>query len=168
MSFHGGLIGVIVACFIFARRRGIVFFALMDLMAATTPIGLFLGRLANFINGELFGRPTDVPWAMVFPNGGPEPRHPSQLYEAGLEGLVLFALLSWLAWRTDALKRPGLISGAFLLGYGAARAFIELFRSPDVQIGFLAGHSTMGQWLSGPMLLLGVYLVWCARAPRPR
>ena len=168
MSFHGGLLGVLLACWIFARRRGIAYFALMDLMAATTPIGLFLGRLANFINGELYGRATDVPWAMVFPHGGPEPRHPSQLYEAGLEGLALFALLSWLAWRTDALKRTGLISGVFLLGYGAARAFVELFRSPDEQIGFLAGGSTMGQWLSGPMLLLGIYLVWRARAPRPR
>lgn len=168
MSFHGGLIGVIVAAWLYARRRGIVFFALMDLLAAVTPIGLFLGRLANFVNGELFGRPSDAPWAMVFPHGGPMPRHPSQLYEAALEGLVLFALLNWLAWRTDALKRPGLISGAFLLGYGAARAFVELFRNPDVQIGFLLGGSTMGQWLSGPMLLLGLWLVWRARAPRPR
>ena len=168
MSFHGGLIGVILACWLFARRRRIVFFALMDLLAATTPIGLFLGRLANFINGELYGRPSDVAWAMVFPGGGPEPRHPSQLYEAALEGLVLFAVLSWLAWKSDALKRPGLVSGAFLLGYGAARAFVELFRSPDLQIGFLAGGSTMGQWLSAPMLALGLYLVLSARAPRPR
>lgn len=168
MSFHGGLIGVIAAALIYARRRGVRFFALMDLLAATTPIGLFLGRLANFVNGELYGRPTDVPWAMVFPTGGPEPRHPSQLYEAALEGLLLFALLNWLAWRTDALKRPGLLSGVFLLGYAAARAFAELFRTPDAQIGFLAGGSTMGQWLSAPMLAIGLYLVWRARAPRPR
>lgn len=165
MSFHGGLIGVTVAMVLFARHRGIRILALTDVVAAAVPIGLFLGRVANFVNGELFGRPTDVPWAIVFPAGGPEPRHPSQLYEAGLEGLVLFVLLWVLAYRTRAFERPGLVTGVFLVGYGVSRVIVELYRTPDAQIGFLAWGTTMGQWLSVPLLALGLYLV--VRSARP-
>jgi len=168
MSFHGGLLGVIAAMVLFARRRGLPFLAVADLMAATVPIGLLFGRLANFINGELFGRPTDVAWAMVFPHGGPVPRHPSQLYEAALEGVLLFVLLAALAWRTGALQRPGRLAGTFLAGYALARGFCEAFREPDVQIGYLALGTTMGQLLSLPMLLLGLYLLARSRtAQRP-
>jgi len=127
------------------------------------PIGLFLGRLANFINGELYGRPSDVPWAMAFPAGGPAPRHPSQLYEAGLEGLALFALV-WLVARKPAYRqRPGLLTGVFCIGYAVARLFVELFREPDAHIGFLAAGATMGQVLSLPLLAIGLYLVLRAR-----
>ena len=122
------------------------------------PIGLFLGRLANFINGELWGRPSDVPWAMVFPTGGPLPRHPSQLYEATLEGLVLLVVLGLLV-RAGALRRPGLIIGAFAIGYAVARSFCELFREPDPQLGFLWGGLTMGMVLSLPLLLFGIVLI---------
>jgi phosphatidylglycerol:prolipoprotein diacylglycerol transferase len=164
MSFHGGLIGVILAMYLFARRRGIPFFALTDIVASATPIGLFFGRLANFVNGELFGRPTDVPWAMVFPNGGDQPRHPSQLYEAALEGVVLFLALFLLARFTRALERPGLLSGVFLIGYGLSRFLVEFFREPDAQLGYLLGGTvTMGQILSLPMIALGLFLVFRAR-----
>jgi len=164
MSFHGGLIGVVVATVLFARKRGLSLFGLADIVCCAAPIGLFLGRLANFVNGELFGRPTDVPWGMIFPQGGPVVRHPSQLYEAALEGLVLFLVL-WLFARHGGLRHRGLTTGLFLAGYGAARLFVELFREPDVQVGFLAGGITMGQALSLPMLLIGIGLaVWALRA----
>lgn len=166
MSFHGGLLGVIVATLLFCRRRRIPLLAFGDLVAAAAPIGLFLGRLANFVNGELFGRVTDVPWGIVFPRGGPLPRHPSQLYEALLEGVVLFVLLLVLARRQEIRERPGILSGVFLIGYGAARLAVEAFRQPDVQIGFLAWGSTMGQWLSAPMILAGLLLLFLAR-PKP-
>src|SRR6186997_2283504 len=136
MSFHGGFAGCVLAVMLFARRRGISILSLGDLTCATGTIGLFLGRIANFINGELWGRPTDVPWAMVFPGGGPLPRHPSQLYEAGLEGLAL-CLVLWLFMRSGALKRPGFVIGAFAVGYSIARIVCELFREPDAQLGFL-------------------------------
>ena len=165
MSFHGAFLGAFVALVLFAWRRGIPFLALADIVSAGTPIGLFLGRIANFVNGELYGRPTDVPWAVVFPRGGAEPRHPSQLYEAGLEGLVLFAVLAVLVYRGRGLERPGLVSGVFLVGYGLARLVAELFRQPDAHIGFLAGGITMGQLLSLPVLAFGIYLM--ARALRP-
>jgi phosphatidylglycerol:prolipoprotein diacylglycerol transferase len=165
MSFHGGFLGVIVAIVLFTRRRGIGLMGFSDIIAAATPVGLFLGRMANFINGELFGRPTDVPWAMVFPRAGPEPRHPSQLYEAGLEGLALFAVCWVLVYRARGLERPGLVSGAFFTGYGLARIFAELFRAPDLHLGFLIGGATMGQLLSLPLLAAGLYLV--VRALRP-
>jgi len=132
--------------------------SLGDLTCAVGPIGLFLGRLANFVNGELWGRPADVPWAMVFPTGGPVPRHPSQLYEATLEGLVLLVVLGLLV-RGGALKRPGLIIGCFAIGYAVARSFCELFREPDPQLGFLWGGLTMGMVLSLPLLLFGVVLI---------
>ncbi len=158
MSFHGGVIGVITAIVLFALRRGLPVLSLGDVTTAVTPIGLFLGRLANFINGELWGRPTDVPWAMIFPNGGPIPRHPSQLYEATLEGLVLLAVLAVLV-QLGALKRPGLVSGAFLLGYGVARTTCEFFREPDAQLGFLWGGLTMGMLLCIPLILAGAALI---------
>ncbi len=159
MSFHGGLIGVLIAVALFARLRKIDFVKLGDIIVCAVPIGLFLGRIANFINGELFGRASDAPWAMVFPHGGPLARHPSQLYEAGLEGLVLFALLAWLAYRTRALERPGLLAGTFFAGYGIARIFVELFREPDAHLGFLAAGATMGQLLSLPLVLAGAWLI---------
>jgi phosphatidylglycerol:prolipoprotein diacylglycerol transferase len=158
MSFHGGFAGCIAAVVLFAKKRGIPVLSLGDVTCAVGPIGLLLGRLANFINGELWGRASDAPWAMVFPTGGPFPRHPSQLYEAGLEGIVLFGLL-YLLVRRGALKRPGLIIGAFAIGYAAARSFCELFREPDAQLGFLWGGLTMGMLLSIPLFLFGVVLV---------
>ena len=126
------------------------------------PIGLFLGRLANFINAELFGRVTDAPWGVIFPGGGPEPRHPSQIYEALLEGLLLFVVLSLMARREEIVRRPGLLTGVFLIGYSLARATVELFRQPDAHIGFLTGGTTMGQWLSLPMLAAGLVLIGMA------
>ena len=163
MSFHGGCLGVILAIVIFSLRRRIPMFALGDLVASVVPIGLFLGRLANFVNGELFGRASDVPWAVVFPEGGPEPRHPSQLYEAGLEGIVLFTVI-YLAWRVTPLRnRPGAIGGVFLLGYGLARFTVEFFRQPDDYLGFLFAGATMGQLLSLPMMLAGLALLVWAR-----
>jgi len=166
MSFHGGFLGCVLAVVLFARHRGLSILSLGDITCAAGTIGIFLGRLANFINGELWGRPTDVPWAMVFPSGGPIPRHPSQLYEAALEGLALFAVLALLI-RAGALKRPGLILGAFALGYGIARAVCEHFREPDVQLGFLWGGLTMGTLLSLPLMLAGVLLVAAALRREP-
>lgn len=159
MSFHGGLIGVALALLLFARKRKMDVMKLGDLIATVAPIGLFFGRLANFINGELWGRPTDVAWAMVFPTGGPVPRHPSQLYEAALEGIVLFIILQLglRLWRWQ--KRPGLLTGAFFLGYGTFRAFVEFFREPDAH--FL-GPVTMGQALSIPMWALAAFFLWYA------
>ncbi len=159
MSFHGGLAGVIIAMFLFARRFDVPYIKLTDLLAVAAPIGLFFGRLANFVNGELWGRVTDVPWAMVFPTGGPLPRHPSQLYEAGLEGLLLFIILFSLAMFTRIREKTGMLSGLFLLGYGAARSFVEQFREPDQQLGFIWGEMTMGQLLSTPMILGGLLLI---------
>jgi phosphatidylglycerol:prolipoprotein diacylglycerol transferase len=158
MSFHGGLIGCMVAIVAFALHRRIAVLSLADVTAAVAPIGLFLGRIANFINGELWGRPTDVPWAMIFPNGGPDPRHPSQLYEATLEGVVLFIVLGLLV-RAGALKRPGVVTGCFAVGYSIARVSCEFFREPDVQVGFLWGGLTMGMLLCMPLLLGGVALL---------
>jgi phosphatidylglycerol---prolipoprotein diacylglyceryl transferase len=149
---------------LFVRRRGIRFFHLTDAVAAATPIGLFLGRLANFVNGELYGRPADVPWAMIFPKDPTQlPRHPSQLYEAGLEGLLLFIFLAIAAWRFRALRRPGLESGLFLCGYALCRITSEFFREPDAQLGFLYGGATMGQLLSLPMIAFGLWFVWLSR-----
>ena len=166
MSFHGGFLGVVAAVVLFARRRSISWLSLGDITCAVAPIGLFLGRLANFVNAELWGRVTDVPWAMVFPGAGPQPRHPSQLYEAGLEGLVLFVVLA-LLMRAGALKRPGTIIGAFALGYGAARLFCEFFREPDVQLGFLWGGLTMGMLLSLPLMLAGIAFLWAGHRTEP-
>ena len=164
MSFHGGLLGVLIAMALFTRRYGIRLLDLADLIARVAPIGLFFGRLANFINGELWGRPTDVPWAMVFPTGGPAPRHPSQLYEAGMEGVLLFLLLWWASGTALGRQRGG-VAGLFLIGYGTARIVGEFFREPDAFLGFLIGGATMGQLLSLPMIALGLYLL-LRREPR--
>ncbi len=166
MSFHGGVIGCVVATILFALRRNVPMLSLGDVTSAVAPIGLFLGRIANFINGELWGRPTDVPWAMVFPNGGPIPRHPSQLYEAALEGLVLLVVLGLLV-RAGALKRPGLVTGASALGYGVARIACEFFREPDAQLGFLWGGLTMGMLLCIPLLLAGIAVLGFALTRPP-
>ena len=163
MSYHGGMIGVLIAIYLFAKRRGISGLALGDLVAAATPIGLFFGRVANFINGELWGRVTDVPWGVVFPHAGPEPRHASQLYEAVLEGLVLFVLLAWLAHKPDLRARHGFIGGVFLLGYGIARSIGEIFREPEALVGMLPFGTTWGQWLSLPMVVGGLVLMIRAR-----
>jgi phosphatidylglycerol:prolipoprotein diacylglycerol transferase len=171
MSFHGGLTGAALGLWLFARRRGYPALALFDLNAVVAPIGLCLGRIANFINAELWGRPApDVPWAMVFPNAGPLPRHPSQLYEAFAEGLLLFALML-IVVRLGGLKRPGLAAGIFGMGYAIARTVCEFFREPDPQLGFLFGGNvdalsggvTMGMLLSLPVFLLGLVLVLRAR-----
>ena len=169
MSFHGGLLGCVAAAVLFARSRGIPFLSLADVSCAVAPIGLFLGRLANFVNGELWGRVTDVPWAVIFPNAGTMPRHPSQLYEAGLEGPALLIVLA-LFVRAGALKRPGLIAGVFALGYGIARFFCEFFRQPDLQLGeagFLWGGLTMGMLLSLPLMLAGIGFIVVARRTQP-
>jgi phosphatidylglycerol:prolipoprotein diacylglycerol transferase len=164
MSFHGGFIGTVLAMILFARRRAIPVWSLIDTIAPSVTFGLLLGRLANFINGELYGRPTDVPWAMVFPNSDGAPRHPSQLYEASLEGIVLFLVLRVLTHRYHKLAQPAFVSGAFAAGYGAARTFAEFFREPDVQIGFLAGGLTMGMLLSIPMIFAGIgVMLWASR-----
>ena len=152
---------------LFARRRAIPLLGLSDIVAAAAPVGLFLGRLANFINGELWGRATDLPWGVVFPRGGPLPRHPSQLYEAALEGLVLFSILAVLVNVGRSRFRPGLTTGVFLIVYALSRILVETVREPDSYIGLLAFSTTWGQWLSLPMLALGLCLVWRARRRDP-
>lgn len=165
MAFHGGFLGVVVATALFARKVGAPVLAVGDLVAAAAPVGLFFGRIANFINGELFGRAApDVPWAMAFPNGGPVPRHPSQLYEAALEGVILFVVLLVLARSESIRRRPGIIVGAFLVGYGLARSICEFFREPDVHLGFILPNVTMGQILCLPMIAVGIWTIrWAAR-----
>ena len=160
MSFHGGFLGCVVAVMWFAHKNRISILSLGDITTAVGPIGLFLGRIANFINGELWGRPADpnLPWAMIFPTGGPLPRHPSQLYEAGLEGILLFTILAVMI-RLGALKRPGLILGSFIAIYGLARIISEHFREPDPQLGFLWGGLTMGMLLSVPMVIVGAIII---------
>jgi phosphatidylglycerol:prolipoprotein diacylglycerol transferase len=166
MSFHGGFLGTVLALILFARKRGIPVLSMLDIAAVVVPMGLLLGRLANFVNGELWGRVTDVPWAFVFPMAGPDPRHPSQLYQAGLEGLLLFLILIF-AVRRGALARPGMIGGLFVAGYGIARVIGELFREPDAHIGFLAGGLTMGMILSLPMIVAGgAAILYAIRRPR--
>jgi phosphatidylglycerol---prolipoprotein diacylglyceryl transferase len=173
MSYHGGMLGTILAMVLFARKRGIPTWTLLDTVAAGVPFGLGVGRLTNFINGELWGRTTDVPWAMVFPNGGDLPRHPSQLYEALLEGLILFCALRFFTHRMLKLKTPKFVGGAFVAGYGLSRIIVEFFREPDAQLGYLAGNwLTMGMVLSTPMVLAGTWAMVtakpaAARAPAP-
>ncbi len=165
MSFHGGMLGVVAALVLFARRRRLPLLGIADRVACATPIGLFLGRLANFVNGELFGRTTDVAWAVVFPRGGSASRHPSQLYEAVLEGVVLLVLLYGLVRLDEVRARAGALAGVFLAGYGVVRIAAEVFREPDPQLGFLLGGATMGQLLSVPMIIAGLFLVWIVRRP---
>jgi phosphatidylglycerol:prolipoprotein diacylglycerol transferase len=165
MSFHGGLLGVAAAIVWFCRRNGIRLLGFADRVAVCAPLGLALGRVANFINGELWGRPAPdwLPWAMVFPAAGPEPRHPSQLYQALLEGVLLFTVMIVLARREAIRERFGQLTGVFLIGYALARITGEMFRQPDAFLGFLAFGATMGQVLSIPMLVAGLWLVFRAR-----
>ena len=164
MSFHGGFLGTTAAMILFAQRRGMNVWSLFDVVAAGVPVGLGLVRITNFINSELWGRPTDVPWAVIFPNGGPFARHPSQLYEAALEGLVLFLVLRLLTHWALQLRAPGLVAGVFVAGYGLSRIIVEFYREPDAHIGYLAGNwLTMGMVLSLPMVLVGLWAVVSAR-----
>ncbi len=168
MSFHGGFAGTTLAMILFARRNGIPIWSLFDIVAAVVPIGLFFGRIANFVNGELWGRLSDAPWAVVFPQAGPFARHPSQLYEAGLEGIVLLSVLAIAIHRFGALKRPGLVTGLFVAGYALSRIAVEFFREPDPQLGYLfGGWLTMGMLLSLPMLAAGIWAILRARAAAP-
>jgi len=160
MAFHGGLTGILIAAWVESRRKPISFLRLCDMGAVGTPVGIFFGRLANFVNGELWGRPTTLPWGVVFPGAGPLPRHPSQIYEAFLEGAVLLVVLLLLARRC---RPDGEILGWFLLLYGIFRISVEFVRQPDVQLGFIAGPFTMGQLLSLPLVLIGSWLVLRAR-----
>jgi len=168
MSFHGGFLGVVGAIYLYARRNKIKLWSLADGVAAVAPLGIFFGRMANYINGELWGRTTDVAWGVIFPTGGALPRHPSQLYEAALEGLVLFALVRFLTHHTKALSRPGIVSGTFFIGYGASRIFVEFFREPDAHIGYLLGPVTQGMVLSVPMILVGIGVIWWAQRTAQR
>ena len=165
MSFHGGMLGLFAGAVVFCRLKGLDFWRVADFYAVTAPIGLGLGRLGNFINAELYGRVTDVPWAMVFPGAGPLPRHPSQLYEAFLEGLVLFVFL----WVLKEKQNPpaswpsGSLVGLFLIFYGIFRVVSEFFREPDAHLGFIAAGMTMGQLLSGLMIVAGIILILVRR-----
>jgi len=168
MSFHGGFLGCVIAVALFSWKRGVSFLSLGDVTCAVGPIGLFLGRLANFVNGELWGRPSDVAWAIVFPgrDAGGLPRHPSQIYEALLEGVALYLILTLLV-RAGMLRRPGFVIGAFAIGYAVARSFCELFREPDTQLGFLWGGLTMGMLLSVPLFLAGIGFIVIALRRQP-
>ena len=170
MSFHGGLLGVFLASWWFSRRHGIRLLRLADALAVATPVGLGLGRIANFIKPELWGRPSDVPWAMVFPGAGPLARHPSQLYEAGLEGIVMMAVLAFFFWRTDARYKPGFLVGLASLIYGLSRFTVEFFREPDVQRQWVVDATglSMGQWLTVPMIVIGLWLIATAKRRRQR
>ena len=160
MSFHGGALGVLLALGVFAWRNKLDLLRLGDVVAAATPIGLFFGRIANFINGELWGRPTSLPWGVVFPGAGPLPRHPSQLYEAALEGLALFILLAWAVWARKWTSRRGVIMGLFVAGYGIIRISLEAVREPDAYMPQFPLGLTMGMMLSAPMVLAGLILIW--------
>lgn len=159
MSFHGGFFGVILCTYLYARRNALRLDQLLDLGAASTPVGLGLGRLANFINAELYGRTTDVPWAMVFPGAGDLPRHPSQLYEFLLEGALLFVVINIGIFRFNFLKRPGRCGGIYALGYALSRIIVETVREPDKQLGYFGGHFTLGMILSVPLIAIGVWLI---------
>lgn len=171
MSFHGGVIGTSIGLILFSRSQGLQWLRVHDYVACTVPFGLFFGRLANFVNGELYGKPSDVPWAIIFPRTGDDvARHPSQLYEAGLEGIALFAVLWFCFWRTKMRYEPGKLTGIFVAGYGAARFFVEFFREPDEQLREFAAATGlhMGQWLCVPMILGGAYLIATAKGRRER
>ena len=166
MSFHGGMLGSLLAIWIYSRRHNLPVLSVMDVASATAPLGFYFGRLANFINGELWGRVSDVPWAMVFPNpeAGGVARHPSQLYEAALEGLVLFLVIRFLTHNKLAFMKPGLVTGTAILGYGLARIFVENFRQFEEGSGLMVGPFTPGMIYSVPMVVLGAYLIYRARA----
>ena len=166
MAFHGALVGTGIAIWLFARLHKVSPLSTMDACAAAVPLGLFFGRLANFINGELWGRPSEVAWAMVFPNAGPLARHPSQLYEAATEGLILFLVLRFMTHTRLGLKSPGLVGGVFLVGYGIARSTCEFFREPDPAHKFTSGLLTPGIAYSIPMIVLGTYFIWHASRGR--
>ena len=169
MSFHGGAFGVVVAIILLARKHGLNALRIHDYVGCCAPFGLFFGRIANFVNGELWGRPTTLPWGMIFPRAPDSlPRHPSQLYEAGLEGIGLFLLLAWFFWRTDARYQPGKLLGLFLIGYGCIRFGLEFVRQPDQGLEHLSWGLTMGQTLSLPMILVGVFFVATAKGRRTR
>jgi len=170
MSFHGGVIGTSLAILYMARKQGLQWLRIHDYVACCVPFGLLFGRLANFVNGELWGRPTEAPWGVIFPTGGEIARHPSQIYEAGLEGLLLFGILWFLFWKTEARYQPGKLVGTFILGYGISRFLVEYARSPDEHLVWLAEQSglSMGQWLTLPMILGGLYLVATAKGRRQR
>jgi phosphatidylglycerol:prolipoprotein diacylglycerol transferase len=168
MSFHGGVIGTTLGILWMARKHKLDWLRVHDYVACCSPFGIFFVRLANFVNGELWGRPTDVPWAIIFPTGGEVPRHPSQLYEAGLEGILLFCVLWFLFWKTDARYQPGKLVGAFLLVYGVSRFLVELVRQPDQGLENLSWGLTMGQTLTVPMVLGGAWLIATAKGRRQR
>ena len=160
MSFHGGLLGVIVAIFIFSKNKNTNFFKYSDIVACVAPIGLFFGRIANFINGELFGKISTLPWAVIFPNGGNITRHPSQIYEAILEGLVLFILINFLALRKHLIIKTGYVSSFFLIAYSILRIFSENFREPDQHLGYLFNYFSMGTLLSILTLIFGFLIIF--------
>lgn len=170
MSLHGGVIGVLVAIWYVTRKEKLNFLRFCDYIACAIPFGLFLGRLANFVNGELWGRATTLPWAIIFPNGGGEPRHPSQLYEAGLEGLLMMVVLAFFFWRTDARYKPGFLVGMASIIYGLSRFAVEFVREPDTQRMWVVESTglSMGQWLTLPMLVIGIWLVLTAKRRRQR
>ena len=168
MSSHGGFVGVLIAIWYLTRKNGLSFLRICDYVACVCWIGWFFGRLANFVNGELWGRPTDVPWAVIFPTGGEVARHPSQLYQAGLEGLLLGAVLLWMFWRTDARYYPGRLFGTGLVVYGISRFIMEFFRQPDQGLENLPWGLSMGQTLTVPLILVGIYLIATAKARRER
>ena len=167
MSFHGGAFGVIIGCIGFGLANRVNGLRVLDYVATVSPLGLGLGRLANFVNGELWGRPTGSDWGIIFPRAGPEPRYPSQLFEFGLEGVVLLSVLTALFWGTRARLRPGLLSAVFGIGYGISRIIIENYREPDRQLGFLPTGLTMGQTLSLPLIIAAVVLLVMALARKP-
>ena len=160
MSFHGGLLGVIVSTFIFSKNKKISFFKLTDILSCVTPIGIFLGRIANFINGELFGKISTLPWAVIFPNGGNVPRHPSQIYEALLEGVLLFIIINFLAVKKGLLYKTGYISSYFLISYSILRIFSESFREPDQHLGYLFNYLSMGTLLSILTMITGFIIIF--------
>lgn len=170
MSLHGGTLGTIFAIWLLARKYKLSFLRVCDYVACVIPFGLFLVRLANFVNDELWGRVTNVPWAIVFPNGGPEPRHPSQLYEAALEGLLMAAIMWPLFFKTDARYKPGFLFGTAALIYGLSRFAVEFVREPDQQLQWLVQESglSMGQWLTIPMIAIGLFLIFTAAGRRKR
>jgi phosphatidylglycerol:prolipoprotein diacylglycerol transferase len=163
MSFHGGVIGVVLSLILFCKIKKVPFFRLCDVAAAVTPIGFFLGRVANFVNGELYGRVTDVSWGVVFPRGGDEPRHPSQLYEAVTEGILLFIILFTLIHVKSIRARAGMVSAFFMIGYGVFRFGCEFYREPDIQLGFIIEQVTMGQILCIPMIITGLVILFLTK-----